>query len=157
MNSSRLTRFFLPLATLALGLGASLASHASSEASAEQGAAEKAMVIVTSDSLQTQGMAMVLSRTMQQQGAELNILLCDQAGDLAIADYQSESALAPKDMKPEGLLQMIMDDGAKVAVCALYLPNSDYQESDLREGVSAAEPGPMAEMMRDPDTKVFHF
>ncbi len=157
MISSRFTRLFLPLATLALGLGASVASQASSEDSTQAGAAEKAMVIVTSDSLQTQGMAMVLSRTMQQQGTELNILLCDQAGDLAISDYQSESALAPRDMKPEGLLQMIMDDGADVAVCALYLPNSDNQESDLREGVSVAQPPAMAEMMRDPDTKVFHF
>ena len=157
MTPSRHTRLFLPLATLVLGLGTLATSHASPEASAQQGAAEKAMVIVTSDSLQTQGMAMVLSRTMQQQGAELNILLCDQAGDLAISDYQSESALAPQDMKPEGLLQMIMNDGADVAVCALYLPNSDYQESDLREGVSVAQPPAMAEMMRDPDTRVFHF
>ncbi|MGC3872517.1 hypothetical protein ACPF7Z_04515 [Halomonas sp. GXIMD04776] len=157
MTSSRYTRLFLPLATLAMGVGASVTSQASSEESTQQGAAEQAMVIVTSDSLQTQGMAMVLSRTMQQQGTKLNILLCDRAGDLAIADYQSESALAPKDMKPEGLLQMIMNDGAEVAVCALYLPNSDHQESDLREGVSVAQPPAMAEMMRDPDTRIFHF
>nr|WP_298413742.1 hypothetical protein [uncultured Halomonas sp.] len=56
------------------------------------------------------------------------------------ASYQSESALTPKDMKPEGMPQMIMDDCAKVAVCARYLPNSDYQKSNLCEGISIAQP-----------------
>ncbi|GAA3903978.1 hypothetical protein GCM10022228_12790 [Halomonas cibimaris] len=157
MTASRFTRFFAPLTALALGLGVSAGALASDEGGAEPAAAQKAMVIVTSDSLQTQGMAMVLSRTMQQQGVALNILLCDQAGDLAASDYHSESALAPKDIKPEGLLQTIMDDGADVAVCALYLPNSEYQKSDLREGVSVAQPPAMAEMMRAPNTRVFHF
>ena len=118
---------------------------------------ERAVVILTSASLQTQGMAMVLSRAMQEQGAQLTILLCDQAGDLAIDGYQSAQALAPKGMKPEGLLQQIIDAGAQVAVCALYLPNSAYKEEDLRAGVSVAQPAEMAKMMRDQHSKVFTF
>ena len=118
---------------------------------------EQAVVILTSASLQTQGMAMVLSRAMQEQGVQLTMLLCDQAGDLAITDYQSQQALAPKGMKPEGLLQQIIDAGAEVAVCALYLPNSTYQEQDLRPGISVAQPAEMAKMMRNQHSKVFTF
>ena len=129
--------------------------HASNDECAKY--PECAVVILTSASLQTQGMAMVLSRAMQEQGAQLTILLCDQAGDLAIDGYQSSQALAPKGMKPEGLLQQIIDAGAQVAVCALYLPNSAYKEEDLRAGVSVAQPAEMAKMMRDQHSKVFTF
>jgi predicted peroxiredoxin len=118
---------------------------------------EQAVVIVTSASLQTQSMAMVLSRALQEQGVQLNMLLCDKAGDLAIDGYQSAKALAPKGMKPEVLLQQIIEAGAQVAVCALYLPNSAYQEQDLCTGVSVAQPAQMAQMMRNKDSKVFTF
>lgn len=129
--------------------------HASNDECAKH--PEQAVVILTSASLQTQGMAMVLSRAMQEQGVQLTMLLCDQAGDLAIDGYQSPQALAPKGMKPEGLLQQIIDAGADVAVCALYLPNSTYQEQDLRPGISVAQPADMAKMMRDKHSKVFTF
>ena len=118
---------------------------------------EQAVVIVTSASLQTQGMAMVLSRAMQEQGVQLTMLLCDQAAELAIQSYQRPRALAPTGMKPEGLLQQIIDAGATVAVCALYLPNSSYQEQDLRQGVSVAQPAKMAEMLRCANSKVLTF
>ena len=118
---------------------------------------EHAVVIITSASLQTQGIAMVLSRAMQEQGVQLNILLCDKAGDLAIEGYQSAQALAPKGMKPEMLLQQIIAAGAQVAVCALYLPNSAYQEQDLLKGVTVAQPAQMAQMMRNTDSRVFNF
>jgi hypothetical protein len=129
----------------------------------EHDMADKALVILSSDSLQTQGMAMVLSRTMQQQGTALSVLLCDQAGDLALDSYQSAEALATApgspmaSMKPEMLLQALIDNGAQVDVCALYLPNSDHEETDLREGVGVAAPPPVAEMMRDSGIPVFTF
>ena len=118
---------------------------------------EQAMVILTSAALQTQGMAMVLSRAMQEQGVQLSILLCDKAGDLAINSYQSSQALAPKGMRPEGLLLQLIEAGADVAVCALYLPNSAYQEQDLREGIRIAQPADMALMMRNKNYRVFTF
>ena len=118
---------------------------------------EQAMVILTSAALQTQGMAMVLSRAMQEQGVQLSILLCDKAGDLAIDSYQSSQALAPKGMKPEGLLLQLIEAGADVAVCALYLPNSAYQEQDLRQGIRIAQPVDMALMMRNKNYRVFTF
>lgn len=118
---------------------------------------EQAVIIISSASLQTQGMAMVLARAMQEQGVQLTILLCDQAGDLAIDGYQSPKALAPKGMKPEGLLQQMIEAGAQVAVCALYLPNSAYQAKDLRAGVRIAQPAEMAQMMCNKHNKVFSF
>ena len=118
---------------------------------------DQAVVIITSGALQTQGMAVGLARAMQEQGVQLSILLCDSAAELAVASYQSAEALAPKGMKPEGVLQQIIAAGAYVAVCALYLPNSKYQEEDLREGVSVAQPAQMAELLRDPKRKVFTF
>ena len=119
--------------------------------------AEQALVMLTSGALQTQGMAMVLARAMQEQGVQLSILLCDTAGDLAIEGYQSPQALAPHDMRPEGLLQKIIEAGASVTVCALYLPNSAYQKQDLRAGISVAQPAQVAIMMRDKNSRVFTF
>lgn len=151
-----MTKTFTRIASLlvggALSLGVVAGAHAKTEATPE-----KAMVILTSSSLQTQGMAMVLSQAMQAQGVALDILLCDKAGDLAVSSFESDGTLKPHGMKPEGLMQKIMADGAKVAVCALYLPNSEYKESDLREGVTVAQPPVMAEMMRAAGVKVFEF
>ena len=124
---------------------------------------DRALVILTSDSLQTQGMAMILSNAMQQQGTDLHILLCDAAGDLAVDGYERAEAIKTPpsnpagQVKPEGILGMLMDKGASVDVCAIYLPNSDYGEEDLLEGVGVAAPGSMAEMMRAPSIPVFSF
>jgi predicted peroxiredoxin len=124
---------------------------------------DKALVILTSDAVQTQSMAMILSSAMQQQGTDLHILLCDAAGDLAVDGYESEEAVntPPSNpagqVKPEGMLKMLMGEGASVDVCAIYLPNTDATEEDLLEGVGVAAPGPMAEMMRDPAIPVFSF
>jgi hypothetical protein len=124
---------------------------------------DRALVIVTSDSLQTQGMAMILSNAMQQQGTDLHILLCDGAGDLAVEGYESSEAIntPPSNpagqVKPESILGMMLDKGANVDVCAIYLPNSENGEDDLLEGVGVAAPGPIAEMMRDPSIPVYSF
>jgi len=157
---------------LALAMTATFASLPAAVLAANQGAGEhdhaqdnddKALVIVTSDSLQTQGMAMILSNAMQQQGTELHILLCDAAGDLAVEGYSSAEGINTppghpmEQVKPEGILQMLMGGGARVEVCAIYLPNSEHGETDLRDGVGVAAPGAMAGMMRNPKTPVYSF
>lgn len=123
---------------------------------------DQALVILTSDSLETQGMAMILSNAMQQQGTQLQILLCDAAGDLAIEGHDAGEFNTPpghdmETLSPSALLGMLMGNGASADVCAIYLPNSEYGEDDLREGVGVAAPGPMAEMMRDPKVPVYSF
>ena len=100
---------------------------------------------------------MILANAVREQGTSPHILLCDAAGELAVEEYSSETELGPRGIKPEGLMQMMMGEGATVDVCAIFLPNTDYEESDLREGVGVAAPGPMAEMMRDPNVPVFTF
>lgn len=151
----------LTLAAAAATIGVSGMSAADSHDS--ETSQDQALVILTSDSLQTQGMAMILANAMQQQGTDLHILLCDSAGDLAVQGYASAEAIqTPADnpvgqIKPESILGMLMEKGASVNVCAIYLPNSDHSEADLREGVGVAAPGPIAEMMRDPAIPVYTF
>lgn len=114
------------------------------------------LVILASDSLQTQGMAMVLSNTMAQKGAKVNVLLCDKAGDLALKSYTA-NALAPKNLTPGQMLQGLMKAGGTVNVCALYLPNSNQTKADLLDGVGVATPPAMADQMLNRKMRTFSF
>ncbi len=118
---------------------------------------ENVFIILSSESPQTQGMAMVLANTMVDEGATVDVLLCDAAGDIALAQGDGGPSLAPKGVTPGKLLGSLMDKGASISVCALYLPNSGYKESDLAEGVSVAKPPEMTALMRDPKVRVFTF
>lgn len=155
MRYSLVTATALSVAAFTLPMLASADNHGESD--------DSALVILTSDDVQTQSMAMILSNAMSEQGTDLHILLCDEAGDLAVDGYASEEAVNTppghpmEQITPEGLLQMLMGKGVGVDVCAIYLPNTDYAEDDLLEGVGVATPGPMAEMMRDPAIPVFSF
>lgn len=149
-NPSLLTMLTLMIALLA-------ALPAVADAGKHQRDIDQALVILTSSDNETRGMAMVLANAMQSRGAALTFLLCDSAGDLALQDYQTETPLAPRGMRPEGLLQQLQQGGARVEVCALYLPNRELTEDDLRDGVSVAQPGKVAERMLSPDVRVFSF
>ncbi len=115
---------------------------------------QNALFIVTSESLQTQGMSMVLANAMMQQGTKVNILLCDKAGDLALKTTNSET-LKPQNVTPEGIMGKMLAAGAQVQVCALYLPNKGATASDLRDGITVAKPPEMAALMGRKDIKVF--
>ena len=146
-----------------LASGPAPADSHGGEAEGGKAMADKALVILTSDSLETQGMAMILANAMQQQGTDLRLLLCDQAGDLAMEGYQSAQPIntPPSNpagqVAPEGIMQMLMKNGAQVDVCAIYLPNRDFGQEALLDGVGVAAPGPIAELMRDPSVPVFTF
>lgn len=118
---------------------------------------EDVFIILSSDSPQTQGMAMVLGNTMADEGASVDVLLCDAAGDLALAEGGGGPELAPKGFTPGKMLQGLMKKGASVSVCALYLPNSENSKTDLADGVSVAKPPQMTELMRNPEVRVFTF
>ncbi|PAV24738.1 hypothetical protein C8D92_11054 [Tamilnaduibacter salinus] len=117
---------------------------------------EDVLVILSSDSPQTQGMAMVLSNTMAKQGADVDVLLCDQAGDLALRHYEGE-ALNPKGITPGQMLRSLLKKGGSAQVCALYLPNSHHQKTDLLDGVAVAMPDGMSGQMLDSNVRVFTF
>lgn len=122
----------------------------------DQGVVEEVLVILASESPQTQGMAMVLSNTMAEKGAKVNVLLCDHAGDLALKKYQA-SSLEPKDVTPGQMLRGLLKQGGVANVCALYLPNSAHTRDDLIDGVGVASPTDMAVQMLDPKIRTFSF
>lgn len=140
----------------ALILGASLLAPLAVQAAGHEHAGEKALIMVNSESLMTQGMAMVLGNAMQSQGVQVDVLLCDRAADLALQETTSAD-LKPQGVTPEQLMMKLQQGGASVSVCALYLPNSGNDKDALREGVEVATPPAMAEKMMATDTRVFSF
>lgn len=122
-----------------------------------QDAPETLVTILTAPEPQTQLMAMVLSFQSAQQGVAPHILLCGPAADLALKDAP-ESATAPQPpmgMSPKALMTKIMGlPGAKVEVCALYLPGLGADASVLSEGVGVAKPNEMAGAMIAPNARV---
>lgn len=141
------------ISVLALSAGATLAD---SHKDKSKDPSREVLVILASESNQTQGMAMVLSNTMASQGATVNVLLCDKAGDLALKSYEAP-ALKPKDVTPGQMLRGLIKQGAAVNVCALYLPNSEHSQADLIEGVGVATPPDMASQMLNPKIRTFSF
>jgi predicted peroxiredoxin len=122
--------------------------------------ASKLVTVVTSPDPQTQLMSMVLTMAAAQQGAEAHILLCGPAGDLALKDAPQSATAGqpPRDMSPQGLMQMIRQNtGATVEVCAIYLPGRGEDASVLLDGIGVAEPGAMATRLMAPDARVLSF
>ena len=146
---------FAVIAVIA-GLPLIAATSITAATAADNGVPSRALIILTSPSLQTQGMAMVLGNAMQAGGIPVNVLLCDKAGDLALANTQSPP-LKPKNVTPEQLMAKLIDGGASVSVCALYLPNSDHAKTDLRTGIDVATPPEMAALMTHAGSRVFSF
>src|SRR5699024_2889252 len=113
-------------------------------------------ITLSSGSTMTQGMAMVLANQMQDQGAQVNILLCDHAGDMALQGAEGE-VMKPNDVTLVQLLDGALKKGASASVCALYLPNSGNSADDLREGISPANPSDMATELLEENRKVIGF
>jgi len=96
-------------------------------------------VLITSNDAQTQMMGMVLSSMTLKKGKEVNIVLCSEAGNLALKNSQSK-ILKPQDKSPKMVLEALIKDGAKVQVCPLFLPNINKTEADLLENITIAKP-----------------
>lgn len=136
------------LAIVMLSLGATYSAALQAE--------QQVLINLASGSAQTQGMAMVLAGQMQQQGAKVSVLLCDSAADLALQQPTGE-LLKPMNATPAQLLAKLRQGGAKVQVCALYLPNKGLQATSLAEGINPARPDSIASLMLSPGVKVFSF
>ena len=117
------------------------------------------VTILTAPEPQTQLMAMVLSMQSLKQGSKVDILLCGPAGDIALKE-PPESATAPqqpKGMSPQKLMQLIMQKGGKVEVCAIYLPNKGLAADALLDGIGQAKPPAMAGKLLAARTTVMSF
>jgi intracellular sulfur oxidation DsrE/DsrF family protein len=141
------------LTAAAIGL-ATLAAPA-----AQASDADKLVTILTSEEPQTQLMSMVLTMQSMQAGAGAYVLLCGPAGDLALKDAP-EAATAPqppKGMSPQALMQKIMEKGATVEVCAIYLPGKGVGADALLDGITAAKPPAVAARLLAEDTRIMSF
>ncbi|MGH1356683.1 MAG: hypothetical protein ACRBBS_16595 [Thalassovita sp.] len=122
-----------------------------------QDAPDTLVTILTAPEPQTQLMAMVLAVQAAQQGAAPHIMLCGPAGDIALKDAPASATAPqpPRDMSPKALLTKIVGmPGAKVEVCAIYLPGKGATADVLMDGVTIAKPPAMAAAMIAPNARV---
>lgn len=114
------------------------------------------LVTVNSGNPQTQGMALVLATQAVEQKANVRVLLCSDGGQLAVKGKEGP-ALKPRNVTPNQMLQGLMKAGAKVEVCALFLPNADLKPTDLIEGVGVAKPADVAAYMLQGNVKTLSY
>lgn len=115
----------------------------------DQQTSQVLLTVLTSADPQTQLMALILTDVALQKGAHSHILLCSSAGDLALKapPVSATAPLAPKGMSPQGLLNRLIQSGAKVDVCAIYLPNRSLEKTVLLDGVGVATPSEFADLI----------
>ncbi len=119
-------------------------------------APHKVFVTVSSADPQAQAMAMILSAQMQGQNAHVRLLLCGEAGRVALQDHPPV-VLKPRDATPQGLLKGLIERGAQVEVCAIFLPNVEQPVENLITGVTVAQPPDIAAYMLQADVRTFGF
>jgi hypothetical protein len=118
--------------------------------------AEELFVNIHSGTAMAQGAGLVLAGQALEQKAAVRVLLCDAAGDIALAGKEMPT-LKPRNVTPQQMLQGVIKAGAKVEVCALYLPNTGKQASDLIDGVTPAKPAEVAAHLLKPGVHTLAF
>ncbi|HHE31989.1 MAG TPA: hypothetical protein ENL07_05025 [Chlorobaculum parvum] len=113
-------------------------------------------VVVTSEDSMAQMMAMVLSTQTLKQGRSVRVLLCGEAGNLAV-NGSKEKLFKPLNKSPQMLLKGLIAKGVKVEVCPLFLPNTGKQVSDLISGVIVAKPPLIATAMAEEGIKLLTY
>ena len=134
----------------ALGAAALLLSGAA------QAQSQELFVNIHSGNAMAQGAGLVLAGQALEQKASVRVLLCDKAGDIAVVG-QELPKLKPRDVTPQQMLQGVIKAGAKVEVCALYLPNTGRKPTDLIEGVTPAKPADVATHLLKPGVNTLAF
>lgn len=117
------------------------------------------VTILTAPEAETQLMAMTLTLQAIQQGARARVLLCGPAGDIALKEAPASATRPqkPADISPQEAMKKIIETGAPVEVCAIYLPNRELPADALIEGVGQARPDAMAGHLIGPDTRILSF
>lgn len=114
------------------------------------------LLIVTTDDPLTQLMSMVLATESRKKEAQVEILLCGKAGDLAV-NGSAEVFLKPKNTSPQMLLKNLIGAGVKVEICPPYLPNANKNTQDLLEGIAVAKPPQVADRLLDDNTVILSY
>lgn len=120
---------------------------------------ENLLVILTSADTETQAMALVLANQAAKQGNPVHLMLCGPAGDIALKQPPAAASkvVTPKGMTVSSLLAGLKAKGAKVDVCAIYLPNRNLGVEALSGGVGVARPPVIAAEMTAPSTRLVGF
>ena len=118
--------------------------------------AEELFVNIHSGNAMAQGAGLVLAGQALEQKANVRVLLCDKAGDMAVVGQEGPK-LKPRDVTTQQMLQGVIKAGAKVEVCALYLPNTGRKPTDLIEGVTPAKPADVAAHLLKPGVNSLAF
>lgn len=118
--------------------------------------ADELFVSINSAGAMAQGAGLVLAVQVLEQKVPVRVLLCDAAGDIAVAGKEMP-ALKPRNVTAQQILQSLLQAGAKVEVCALYLPNTGRQASDLLPGVTPAKPADVAAHLMKPGVRTLSF
>jgi predicted peroxiredoxin len=113
-------------------------------------------VVLTSEDAETQMMVMVLATQSVNKDVPVSVLLCSSAGLMAIKGEESPT-FAPPNRSPKQLLVSLIERGVEVNVCGIFLPNRNFSQTDLLDGVGVASPPDIAEHMRKPNVRFFTF
>lgn len=100
-------------------------------------------VVLTSGDQQTQMMAMVLSMMSIKAKKKVHITMCAAGGELALKETKTK-LFEPIKKSPTMLLKVLLDKGATVNVCPLYLPSVGKDKSALIDGITVAKPPKVA-------------
>lgn len=125
-------------------------------ASAVSAQAADLFVNIHSGGAMAQGAGLVLAGQALEQKTNVRVLLCDAAADIAVAGKEMPT-LKPRNVTPQQMLQGLIKSGATVEVCALYLPNSGRQATDLIPGVTPAKPADVAAHLLKPNVATLAF
>lgn len=118
--------------------------------------AEELFINLHSGSAMAQGAGLAIATNALEQKATVRVLLCDAAGDIALVGAELPK-LKPRDVTTQQILQGVIKAGAKVEVCALYLPNTGKQPTDLIPGVTPAKPADIAAYLLKPGVNSLAF
>ena len=113
--------------------------------------ADELFVSIHSGAAMAQGAGLVLAGQALEQKVDVRVLLCDAAGDIAV------NGQTMPNVTPQQMLQGLIKAGAKVEVCALYLPNTGRQPADLLTGVTPAKPAEVAAHLLKPGVRTLAF
>lgn len=118
--------------------------------------ADELFLSIHSGAAMAQGAGLVLAGQAIDQKFPVRVLLCDAAGDIAVTGQEMPS-LKPRNVTPQQMLQGLIKAGARVEVCALYLPNTGRQAADLLAGVTPAKPSDIAAHLLKPGVRTLAF